>query len=442
MFPPLDATLALSPTIVTKGDSAPRTVVFLLLICGLSISRVPFILKVINPLPKRLPYRNTDGIITSNTDRFPKDVVDGLRPIYRSCTEAEMMDSRTADVRGFVGLGGVNPKESRCSAVLIDGDSFELINWDTPETLDVNAHLVPTPAVIIATGAAKQYNIVVGGRFPDQAQSSMQWCNYREGQQVHEGKIWGTGTYEWNCTALHGSKWPPLPPIDSDENVAKALAAIGTFGDQRVADKAFLYFSADITGKPNLCVEYHQINRGGTYRGIAYSVLRNSAGDWSLLASPYVTDKCTVYISRPDSHPVEITEKLKARGKGGEDAAQPLPPPISRAEVDAAMEKPWSVLPQLKPSLRHVFGSNLNAFNAHSDGTSSLSIKGNIVLFVGCSTSSKCVNSTAFCLDLSNGKAAGAIADDTEVSTYTGDYPDKESLPEGLKEWLNGFALR
>jgi len=118
-------------------------------------------------------------------------------------------------------------------------------------------------------------------------------------------------------------------------------------------------------------------------------------------------------------------------------STQPVPLPLTRAEVDAAIAKLQysDVMPKLKPTLLHVFGSKLDDFNAHSDGATSLSIKDNVMFFFGCSISAKCSRSAAFCLDLSSGKAAGAIVDDY-VYTYLGDYQSEAALPDSLKEFL------
>jgi hypothetical protein len=96
-------------------------------------------------------YSDSQGgvsFVTGNTDRFSSDVAEGLRPVYRSCTKAEMLNRWV--------------RKSGCSAVLIQTDNFELIHWEVPESADTHTHLVTTPAVIVTLQAAKKYHVLAG----------------------------------------------------------------------------------------------------------------------------------------------------------------------------------------------------------------------------------------------------------------------------------------
>ena len=123
---------------------------------------------------------------------------------------------------------------------------------------------------------------------------------------------------------------------------------------------------------------------------------------------------------------------------------QPIPMPVPRAEIEAAVAQndTAGVMLKLKPTVAHVFGSDLAVFDAHSDGAASVVIKGDELVFQGCSISDKCSRSAAFCVDLSNGRGAGAIGDDEHVQTYNGDYQSEQELPTGLKQWMSGYAVQ
>lgn len=107
-------------------------------------------------------------------------------------------------------------------------------------------------------------------------------------------------------------------------------------------------------------------------------------------------------------------------------------------EAAQAQNRPWDVLPVLAPTIFHVFGTiGLVTFNANSDGVASISTKDNIMLFQACSKAYQCSKSAAFSVDLTSGKAAGAVNDGTHIYTYTGDYQSQADLPDSLKNWIN-----
>ena len=42
---------------------------------------------------------------------------------------------------------------------------------------------------------------------------------------------------------------------------------------------------------------------------------------------------------------------------------------------------------------------------------------------------------SALVIDLSNGKAAGAIKNEGRLSIYQGDYPSRDAIPDSLRGW-------
>jgi hypothetical protein len=93
-------------------------------------------------------------------------------------------------------------------------------------------------------------------------------------------------------------------------------------------------------------------------------------------------------------------------------------------------------MPKLWRVQMHVFGDDVAIFNTASGGAASLTVKDSEFFIEGCDTFDKCARSAAFSLDMSSGKAAGAIAVKGRPRIYTGDYPSEDSLPDSLKIWL------
>ena len=118
-------------------------------------------------------------------------------------------------------------------------------------------------------------------------------------------------------------------------------------------------------------------------------------------------------------------------------AASPAPLDAPTKEhIRAAVERPWDVLPELQKVLQHVFGADVATFQLGTNGPGELRIKGDDAFFSFCKAHDCPDHMSALVIDLSNGKAAGAIKNESRLSIYQGDYPSRDALPDSLNGWL------
>lgn len=262
------------------------------------------------------PFRNETNFLTSFTDHYSTAVVAGLRPMFRSCTETEMLDPQGAVAYTVVH----RPKMKECSAVLVydpgsrDG-GFELINWEVPEDTDDSHHLDNTIAVLDVAEKSKDYGIIMGA--------------------VVAGHFCG------------------------------------------------------LSGRPNG-------NGGGSL-------------EW-FPACPDADRRIT-------APPVQLSAATAEHVRG-------------------SVGHPWDALPELRGVLRHVFGDDIRKFEFATDGPGELTLNGDEAFFHFCKSHACPDHEAALAINLSDGRAAGALIENGSLYTYEGDYASKDAVPQNLQTWI------
>ena len=131
---------------------------------------------------------------------------------------------------------------------------------------------------------------------------------------------------------------------------------------------------------------------------------------------PRPGERATVPIATPASSPIPLDEPTKEH-------------------VRAAVERPWDVPPELQKVLQHVFDADVATFQLGTNGPGELRIKGDEAFFSFCKAHDCPDHMSALVIDLSNGKAAGAIKNEGRLSIYQGDYPSRDAIPDSLRGW-------
>jgi hypothetical protein len=123
------------------------------------------------------------------------------------------------------------------------------------------------------------------------------------------------------------------------------------------------------------------------------------------------------------------------------EGRQATPPPSVQLSPETAehirgsVARPWDVLPELQGLLRHVFGSDVAKFELATNGPGELRLNGDDAFFHFCKAHDCPDHESVLVVNLSNGRAAGALVDTGSLYTYEGDYPS-DALPDNLKAWL------
>lgn len=217
---------------------------------------------------------------------------------------------------------------------------------------------------------------------------------------------------------------------------------------------------ADIAGQPQgaLAAGFAALRAAQKYKIVTGSLY--NTGNWSdsfRFCEIHATDsdamhweegKCwSTQTENTNTAPVvppTSTPALKTTGAQGVHglAIQPTPRspvqlnPETVEHIRASVATPWTVLPELKGVLRHVFGDDVAKFEFSTDGPGELKLSGDDAFFHFCKSHACPDHEGALAINLSTGRAAGALVENGTLYTYQGDYATQNTLPESLQNWI------
>lgn len=148
---------------------------------------------------KYKPYENSPQEHLLMGGHLPLNVQDHLRPMYPTCTPAELVDLEKIDA--------IEQRQFKCSAVVLQNEDWvHLVNWEAP------ADITGQPQGALAAGlvvlrAARKYKIAAGTLDPSGRDTATWQTNAFQFCEVHpvdaDGMNWEKGKC-WNTPTSHG----------------------------------------------------------------------------------------------------------------------------------------------------------------------------------------------------------------------------------------------
>lgn len=167
---------------------------------------------------------------------------------------------------------------------------------------------------------------------------------------------------------------------------------------------------------------------------------------WRSEGVEYASDGQLLRKTPKDNLPVALSpefQPLVARACQIADASGPPLSPVGAAVRKQIRQKPQQTYsfdllgePEVRKTAVRVFGAREPLLVERTSTSVPVSKEGDMALISGCKPHFCNAEGGALVVDMSNGKAAGAMYDERTVQVYLGDYSRFDELPTELRTWI------